>query len=198
VYFNFNINKEVDMKKIKQYLLQRRCFMILVTQIFIIYQLIITFDKITTTDFYSFFIIFIYISLILIGLSFMFVFSLTPYIEKIAKDINVKESIINLPKLYSFANSLEFTISIPESKNTSYLLEGRDKSSFLDLNKFDIKLFDKDKNEIAIDIYPSLSKHQQINIRLKNNKDIIKSKMLFIKIEKEINLSIDYMSFNRK
>lgn len=184
------------MKKLNQYLLQRRAVMILIPQVFIIYQIIIMFGKTSTTDFYSFFVLFVYIALMIVGFLFIFIFSLTPYIEKIATDINVKESVINLPKLYSFSDSLEFTINIPKSKNTSYLLE--EKSSFLNLNKFDIKLLDKDKNEISIDIYPSISKHQQINIRLKNNKDIIKSKMLFIKVEKEINLSIDYMSFNRK
>lgn len=184
------------MKKLNQYLLQRRSVMILISQVFIIYQIIILLGKTNTTDFYSFFVLFFYIVLINVGFLFIFTFIFTPYTEKIATDINVKESVINLPKLYSFADSLEFIINIPENKNTSYLLE--EESSFLNLNKFDIKLLDKDKNEIPIDIYPSSSKDQQINITLKNNKDIIKSKMLFIKVEKETNLSIDYISFNRK
>jgi hypothetical protein len=80
------------MKKIKQYLLQRRSFMILIAQIFIIYHLIITFGKINTIDFYGFFIVFICVSLIITGFAFMFAFSLTPYIEKIATNINVKTS----------------------------------------------------------------------------------------------------------
>ena len=186
------------MKKIKQYLLQRRAFIIFLAEIFIIYNFIISFGKLSITSFYEFFIVFIYILLILVGIVFWCAFILTSYSENIAKNITVKESIINLPKLYSFADSLEFKISIPQSESISYFLEGKEKSSFLDLNKFDIKLLDKDKNEIEIDIYPSLSENQNINIKLKNNKDIIKSHTLFIKVKKEINLSIDYISFNRK
>jgi hypothetical protein len=187
------------MKKIKQYLFQRRTFIVFLLQIIIIMETVSQFKEFFNGGDTSFFSMFSCLILIMAGFAFMLIFSLTPYIENIATNIKVKEKKIKFPKLYSFADSLEFKIEVSDDQDLSDLLES-EKSyfNFLDLNKFEIKILDENNKEIKIDIHTSQSKSQNINIKLENKTDILKANSISIKSEKEINLNLVYISYNRK
>ncbi len=193
------------MKKTKQFLLQNRDMMALILFIgAIIFTIwgVINLLNTPSASFKDFFIPFsgFFLMPTLFGIALMF--SLTPYREKIAEKIKIKDSVIELPQLYSFAVINQITVSFLNDEEVKNIVkEETDKKYFfqrLDLEKIEIKLLDKEKNELRVELHESSSKTKNINISLVDKKEIEKAAYLSIKSEFELESDITYVSYDPK
>lgn len=191
------------MKKLKQCLYQKRNFFVFIGQILLFLE---TIKQINTRilseaspELFDFFIVFMCLFITLSLTALIFLFTSSPYKERVLEKVESKDLDIELPKLYSFADTFEFSISISRDKNINSLLAKKDDPlSFLSIEKLDIKVLSKDLKEIDLNLSQSISKTSNIIIELKNKRDLEKVHTLSIKSEKDIEFFVDFISYNRK